>query len=904
MKSLRWRFIVIAVLGLWAAYNVSPTVIYFFEPKEIRGDVEKLNKIIPDWLPKKHVKLGLDLQGGVQLVLGVQTKGAVDNRLNRVAVEAARWAEDQKLGIDSAYVVKGKQRMIVKLKADQDVADFKEKFKEEFPGISQIDREENVITYAYDEDQISTIEKSALEQAERVVRSRVDKWGVAEPVINRRADGSILVQLPGFKDPSKAKELLGRTAQLKFKIVDDDFKGFDDLQEAQLPEGVTLGNNGRQAALVGEDRDVITAFAKSRIPENRELLFQREQLASGNKYKWTSYVVHAATELTGEDIFDTSVVQGGGLDSSPEVALQFTGPGGKRFADITGKNVNKRMAIVLDDIIESAPNIEQKISGGRATIRLGSGRSFEEIYEEANQLSLILKSGAIPAKIEVLEQRQVGSTLGPELANQGVKGILFGLCLVLVFMLVYYRRPGLIACAALILNGLFLLALMGSFGFALTLPGIAGFILTLGMAVDANVLINERIRQELQTGKNAKKAIEVAFDRVFWTIIDANVTTLIAALVLLETNSSGPIRGFAVTLMLGLIVSLFTSLYCTKVFFNLVTNSFSSDKRIRAWLGNAKPRIFHFDFLKGGMIATSLAVIIGLVVIGTGTVRGLNWGVDFAGGTEVMLGFSEDVDPKEIRAAAKDSGIANLTVQALEGGQKQFLLRFESEGETEDSTGAAATEAFLKFKEAISKTLVSKEPDFLQVDFVGPQIGRELRTQGTLSVFYAILGVLMYIALRFDMRFGPGAVVKMVLDVFVMMGFYVFFWRTFDLTSVAAFLTVVGYSVNDTIVIYDRIRENLSVHARRALRENINFSLNETFSRTLNTSITTVLALIGVLIFGSGQIWNFAMAMTIGVIVATLSSTFVASSFILWTESFKKKRRQKLGSGGTPAPAR
>ena len=297
-----------------------------------------------------------------------------------------------------------------------------------------------------------------------------------------------------------------------------------------------------------------------------------------------------------------------------------------------------------------------------------------------------------------------------------------------------------------------------------------------------------------------------------------------------------------------------------------------------------------FNFLRPGRLATGIALTLGLVVISTGAVRGMNWGVDFAGGMEMRLGFENDVPPATVRTSASAAGLQNVSIQALEGEQSQYLLRFDSK--QDDSQN------YKQFQETLVKSLKEHKPEVLQADFVGPQIGAELRNQGILSVVYAIFWVLLYIGFRFDMRFAPGAVVKMTLDIFIMLGFYVFFWRTFDLTSVAAFLTVVGYSVNDTIVIYDRIRENLLGHAKRGLTQNINISLNETLTRTINTSITTILALSGILIFGTGQIWNFAMAMTLGVVIATLSSTFVASSFVIWTEKLQLMRKKK-----TPAKA-
>lgn len=898
MKPIRWRLTFVIILSIWAIYAVAPTVLYFSQPKEIRNDEEAFMKKLPSWLPQGHVKLGLDLQGGVQLVLGVETSGAIENKLSRTSVELKRWATDNDLEIETAYVTKGSQKLTVVLNDEDDEAGakFRSEFKKEFPHLAQVDRDGKTITYSYKDSETKRIEKSALEQAERVIRNRVDQWGVTEPMINRRADGSVLVQLPGFRNPQKAKELLGRTAQLKFKIVDDAFEGFNKVPKS-LPQGVSTTNTGGQISYTSEDKEQLNSLLKPFVPEDRELLFSREQIGDGSqaRYRWSSYVVFATTELTGEDILDANLAQGGGLDRKPVVALKFTGPGGRQFARITGNNVKKRMAIILDDVIESAPVINEKISGGNATISLGSGRSYNEIVEEGNQLSLILKSGAIPAAIDVLEERQVGASLGPELANQGIKGILVGLAMVLIFMIIYYRRPGFIACFALVLNSLFLLAVMAGFGFALTLPGIAGFVLTLGMAVDANVLINERIRQEIREGKHPKKSVESGFKKVFWTIIDANVTTLIAAMVLLETNSSGPIRGFAITLMIGLIVSLFTSLFCSHLFFDVVLSKIA-DKNVKKWLGGdqiAKLKIEKHNFLKLGKPSTIAAAVFSLAVIITSLTRGMNFGVDFAGGTEVMLGFSQDVQSEEIMKVANKNLLDGVSLQALDGGKKSYLLRFDESKADADGKKANASEVFTAFKTSLFDELASKTPEVLQVDFVGPQIGKELRTQGLLSVLYAILAVILYIGFRFDMRFSPGAFIKMFIDIFIMMGFYVFFWASFDLVAVAAFLTVVGYSVNDTIVIYDRIRENIVDHPRRLLKDNINISINETLSRSINTSLTTVISLIGILVFGSGQIWNFAMAMCIGVIVATLSSIFIATSFVLWFEQWNKNRNSK-----------
>lgn len=886
--ALKGKLLFITCLALLGMYAVSPSIIYFSLPKEIRNDDQEYQRRVPEWLPRKHVKLGLDLQGGVQLVLGVTTEEAVDSKIARLATEVTRWAEDNELKIESAYSIKGQQRLRIDWQGEQP-DELSAKFRKEYPSFVLAERGDSYLDFQFEEDELQRIKDSALEQAERVVRNRVDKWGVTEPLINRRVDGSILVQLPGFKSPEKAKELLGRTAQLKFQIVDDEFEGFAHLEKT-VPEGIEVVDEaGSQLAFKSYDREALLALLQSSVPKDRELLFQREVVAGGKQSRFTSWVVFPQSDVNGEDVLDAQVGQGDNIDRSPEVLLRFTGPGGRRFAEVTGNNVKKRMAIVLDGVVESAPVIQQKIAGGRASITLGSGRSYNEILDEANDLSLILKSGALPAKIEVMEERQVGASLGPELANQGVLGVLFGLGLVFMFMLFYYRRTGVIACLALLLNGILLLAMMASFGFALSLPGIAGFILTLGMAVDANVLINERIRQELREGRNARNAVSNGFQKAFWTIVDANVTTMIAAIVLIETNSSGPIKGFAVTLILGLIVSMFTSLYCSRAIFEAIVSRMNSDTQLRNWILSGKKlaeKRTTFNFLKPARLAVGVAVALGLAVIGTGAINGVNWGVDFAGGMEMRLGFANDVPATTIRSSATESGLRNVSIQALEGGQNQYLLRFDSKQDEARN--------YKEFQEALLGNLQTHQPEVLQADFVGPQIGAELRNQGVMSVVYAIFWVLLYIGFRFDMRFAPGAVVKMTMDIFIMLGFYIFFYRTFDLTSVAAFLTVVGYSVNDTIVIYDRIRENLLAHPKRGLSQNINTSLNETLSRTINTSVTTILALSGILVFGTGQIWNFAMAMALGVMVATLSSTFVASSFVIWTEKLQLFRKKKF----------
>lgn len=898
MKSLNWRLVTIITLAVVALYSAMPTFIYFSQSSEVKANQELLKSKIPNFLPQKYVNLGLDLQGGVQLVLGINVDEAVENKLGRIGTEVLRWAKENNQGITSSYIVKGEQKLRVDVKNPAEIDNLRVKIKKEFPGIVLDSKGANNIDFRFDETQLQGIKESALEQTERVVRTRVDKWGVAEPLIARRADKTVLVQLPGFSDPKKAKELLGRTALLKFQIVDDEFSALSQL-DGKLPEGIELKSSTSQRQntyyyLESEDGEAIKKIAAPLIPADRQLLLERQPIADGKKSRFISYVVMAGTELTGEDILDAHTGQSSRLDGAPEVILKFTGPGGKRFADITGENVNRQMAIVLDDEIVSAPNIQTKISGGTASIGMGSSGSYQDMINDAQELSLVLKSGALPATIQVLEERQVGASLGPELALRGIESILFGLMFVFVFMLFMYKKPGIIACIALGLNGLFLVGLMASFGFALTLPGIAGFILTLGMAVDANVLINERIRQELREGKNSRNAVENGFQKVFWTIMDSNITTMIAALVLLETNSSGPIRGFAVTLLLGLIVSLFTSLYCSKEFFKIALKNKKSDQAIRNWLGNKVAKTYNHDFLKFSKPILSVAIVIAIAAIGYTVAKGgLNWSVDFAGGTEMEIAFEKDVDSDKIRTLAKTIDIKNLELQKLDQSSKKYALRFDrTESDSTEQTASIQTNA-QKMQELLMNEFADSGPQIQRVDYVGPKVGRTLRNQGFKSAFLAILGVIAYIFLRFDILFGPGALAKILVDFFMVFAFYAFAWRSFDLTSVAALLTIIGYSVNDTIVIFDRVRENFSSFPKRGLVKNINNAVNETFTRAVNTSITTGLSLIGILIFGTAQIWNFAAAMLVGIISATITSLFISPKLLVWLNEMNEKRKAK-----------
>ena len=577
---VRLGMVLAVVLG--AIYFLVPTFVYFSLPAETRNDKQTFESALPSWAPKKRVNLGLDLQGGVHLVLGVDLDKAVQDKVLRRADELRRYATEQNLPVAELKPVVADNEVVATFATEAEADNFRKVALEYWNDMQVVGTDGNSIKLAFREDALDTFRESALDQALRTIRNRVDSLGVTEPTISKRGADNVVVQLPGFKDPEQAKELLGRTAQLEFKIVADEEATDLVTTLAPYPEGIRLGGNDGQAYLVAADRQQLADFVAGKAPEGLEFAIGRvETRVQGSvvpQVTYRTYVLRSRTELTGDRLTDARPM----LDQSqgqnkPYVALSFDKEGAREFEEVTGANIQKRLAIVLDDNVDSAPVIQSRIAGGNAQITLGGMKNYNQLLQEANDLSLVLRSGALPAPVTVLEERSVGASLGPELIRKGSLAALVGLAFVLLFMLVYYKLVGSIADVALVLNGLLLLAAMALAGATLTLPGIAGFILTLGMAVDANVLINERIREELREGRPVKVAVDNGYGKAFWTIFDANLTTLIAAFVLLQYGS-GPVRGFAVTLIIGLLASMFTALVVTRVLMDVVVQRGHAEK--------------------------------------------------------------------------------------------------------------------------------------------------------------------------------------------------------------------------------------------------------------------------------------------------------------------------------------
>jgi len=679
--------------------------------------------------------------------------------------------------------------------------------------------------------------EGAVDRALEVIRNRIDEFGVREPSIQKQGEEEIVVQLPGVTDRNRAIELIGRTALLEFKLVSSDAQLYSQAQAGTIPEGYEF---------------------KYSSDNNEPLLIEK------------------TAAITGSALSSASVRFDQSQFNEPIVTLQFNSEGAKKFAEITSNNVGRRLAIVLDGKIQSAPTIKEAIPSGEAVI---NGRFT---IEQAQDLALILRVGALPAPMYIEEERTIGPLLGQDSINKGVKASVVGGLLVLFFMAVYYLVAGLVADVALTLNLLFILGCMGILPFifpgiaaTLTLPGIAGIALSLGMAVDANVLINERVREELSTGKSLRSAISTGYSKAFSAIFDSNITTLIAAFLLFQFGT-GPIRGFAVTLTIGLIASLFTAIVVTRTIFEIMIE----------WgmLKNSLPmlkltRETKMDFIGKRRIFYAIS----LIIIITGLVfffkRGQSaYGIDFAGGQLQEYSFKDPVHIDEIRLLLKESGISDATIQQFKENPRVVLIKTPQD----------------KASDVISGKLIERFPDqdvqILRIEKVGPVAGKHLKEKALKALIWALIGILVYVALRFKhINFAAAGVIALFHDVLVALGFLMITGRQIDLLTITAFLTIAGYSINDTIVIYDRVRENSRINRKLSLYELINLSVNQMLGRTILTTAVTLLVVIAIFFYGGEVLSNFAFTLIVGFIAGVYSTIYIASPLVLAWQGKRKK---------------
>ncbi len=602
------------------------------------------------------------------------------------------------------------------------------------------------------------------------------------------------------------------------------------------------------------------------IPYDVQLLLGRgfEKGNNGSKAK-LFYILKHHAEMGGEDIRDANPRRMQGSVDAGQVGVSLTlgGIGPKKFAQITGNNIGNRLAIVLDNQVISAPVIRGKIPNGVAQIT-GLGD-----FEEARQLAVVLRAGALPAPMNIIELRSVGASLGQENINSGIKASLMGLALVVAFMLVYYMGAGLFSVLALLFNMIIILAIMSTFNATLTLPGIAGIILTIGMAVDANVIIFERIREEIRAGRSGRVAVGLGFEKAFSTIIDANITTFLTAFILFKIGS-GPVKGFGLTLMIGIVATLFTALYVTRYLFMLREGG-----KVNVGKGFKALNEPSIGFMKKSKLAVSISVVLVLISIASLATRGLNFGVDFTGGHLLTLDVEKAASTNELEAELQKSPVFDKvkvrTVASPEGNHYLASLEY------------AADQKSLA-NEIRSALQIYGNVDVMNEELVGPTIGSELRIDAVKAILLALLIIIFYIWFRFGrqgLSFGLGAVLTLAHDVMITLGVFSIFGMEVDAGFIAAILTIVGYSLNDTIVVFDRIRENVQGVGGK-FTQVVDLSINQSVSRTLITSLTTFFVTVIISLFGGTAIREFAWAMNIGIVVGTYSSVFVASPFVVW----------------------
>jgi len=678
--------------------------------------------------------------------------------------------------------------------------------------------------------------EDAADRALEVIRNRIDQFGVREPSIQRQGEDEIVVQLPGVTDRERAIDLIGKTALLEFKLV-------------------------------SLDAEKIKAAIAGTVPEGFELKYSEDDKEP--------LLLESKAIMTGDTLTSAEVSFSQSQFNEPVVSLKFNPEGAKKFAEITAANVGRRLAIVLDGKVQSAPNIREAIPSGEAVI---SGRFA---IEDAQDLALVLRVGALPAPMYIEEERTIGPLLGQDSINKGVRSTLIGCALVLGFMAVYYLLAGLIADVALSLN---LIMILGGLGLlpvlfpgvsaTLTLPGIAGIALSLGMAIDANVLINERIREELKAGRNLRLAIANGYDRAFSAIFDSNLTTLIAAFLLFQFGT-GPIRGFAVTLTIGLIASMFTAIVVTRTIFEILLGL--------GIIKNSLPMLqlikeTKLDFIGKRRIFYAISVI----VIITGLVfyfkRGKEaYGIDFAGGQLQEYSFKTPPSVDKVREILKELNLADASIQQFKDNPNAVLIR------TLEDRNQAIT---AKLKEVFPE----QDIQILRIERVGPVAGSHLKTKAIYALIWSLVGILIYVGFRFKhINFAAAGVIALLHDVLVALGALAITGRQIDLLSVTAFLTIAGYSINDTIVIYDRVRENIRLYRKLNLLELINLSVNQTLSRTLLTSGATLLVVLAIFFYGGEVLSNFAFCLIVGFISGVYSTIYIASPLVLaWSKKGAK----------------
>ena len=916
-----------------------------------------------------QIGLGLDLKGGMNVVLEISVPDVVD------------FLADHKQ--DAAYQKALEMAKQEEMTSQKDfISLFVDAFHKEAPGhkLAEIFATQQlkgkVSTQSTDEEVVKALREevaAAIDNSYNVVTNRIDQYGVVQPNIQKLEgqEGRLMVEMPGIREPERMRKLLQGSANLEFwetynnqevtpylaqldqRLANGDTKvdttATDSTKKVQAPaaapskfalnkNNAAKGEDAQMAALkkmhpllsmlqtipgdalslVGYANVRDTAeinkliygqLAKQILPSDLKLLWGAKPEDGLNKKNVYGLYALKITTSDGRAPLEGDVVTDAKDEfdehGRPRVSMTMNSEGAREWAALTKANQKKAIAIVLDGVVYSAPRVDREISGGQSVI------SGNFTIEDTKDLANTLKSGRMPAPAKIVQEEVVGPTLGAQSIEQGLISFAIAFVLLMIYMVVMYNLiPGMMANLALIANLFFTLGVLASFQSALTMPGIAGIVLTLGTAVDANVLIYERIKEELKLGKGMKQALKEGYGNAFSAIFDSNLTSLITGVILLVTGT-GPIRGFATTWIIGIVISFFTAVFLTRLVFE---NRVGKDKWMNLTFTTGLSKNFmqgkNFNFLS--MYKTSFTVwgVIVLICIVSFAVRGLSRSIDFTGGRNYVITLNKPTHVEDVRKVMEGAFVntvgenagkpATTTVIALGTDGKTVRVstnyNIESNNPAEDDKAETILYNTLKKGGFVSQASVEnfKNPDIreggsiIQSAKVGPSIAKNITYNAIMSVLLAIFFIFLYILLRFrNIGFSVGSIVGLALDTTIVIGCFslCYGWIGFSLeidqTFIGAILTVIGYDINDTVVVYDRIRENLGKHkhnlAKADIQKIFNDSINQTLSRTINTSVSTLIVLVSIFILGGESIRSFAFAMIIGIVIGTLSSIFIAS---------------------------
>jgi len=812
MRSLFARAVIYSLFILAGLLSALPNVL-----------PDHLLQRLPSWYAANTITLGLDLRGGSHLLLEVDTRNLLLENNRSLADQIGAVLREAR--IFHARPEASANTVSVKPNNPADLARVRELVspllqENAGPGRAyEVSENGGTLVITANREFIHKLERDAVERSLEVVRRRLDETGLVDPTITRQGTDGVLVQLPGVDDPGYIRQLLGTTAKMTFHLVADG-SSRSHTRVITLPGESTAERFSLEERVALEGRNISDAQLAFH-PDTRE----------------------------------------------PVVNFKLDNEGARRFADITKENVGRPFAIVLDGKVITAPVIRGPITGGSGEI------SGNFTSASANDLALLLRAGALPAPLKVIEERTVGPDLGSDSIAMGISTGILGALLVFVFMVGIYGRWGLIACTGLAINIGLVFGILSLFGATLTLPGIAGFILSIGMAVDANILINERIREETLNGKTAYAALDSGFKRAYSTILDSNFTSLIA-ISLLFMFGSGPVRGFAVTMAVGLLISMFTAISVTRLLMEWHVRGLRGEllhisgiKLLDRISGRT------INFMRGRFVGLAVSALLSIASVVLFFKPGMEYGIDFSGGSVVEV-RAANTTVEQLREGLRQQSFSHAAIQEF-GDTGSYLIRLPTQSAEQVASGAPVE----ALKTAVRT--VSPDAEFPRVEMVGPKVSGNFSDATVIAILLAGAGMLVYLWIRFESHFAIGATITLALDLTKTIGFFVLAGVEFNLTAVAALLALIGYSVNDKVVVFDRMREYLKLTPDKPLAQLLNESITSTLTRTVFTSVTTFLAILPMAIAGGDAVASFALPMLFGIVVGTSSSIFIAAPIVL-----------------------